>query len=211
LRDAPLLGAALFDLAVPAAMETKIRIGVVAKEFLSDCDPVVSTAFTLWQEHLRGLGAELIPIDSSFWEEAMAFYAPIQASEAAAIHTPATRGDFSPFERSIGERLAWGASIQNAEIEQYRQRHAAFREKTGALLRNHDFLIVPCAPVSRLIAGADHGDTRKAILRYTTPFSLAGVPVVTLPAKDGAGVQLAAARGADARLLAYAAKLGRSD
>ncbi|MGC1576449.1 MAG: amidase family protein, partial [Beijerinckiaceae bacterium] len=137
LRDAPLLGAALFDLAVPAAMETKVRIGVVAKEFLSDCDPVVSTAFTLWQEHLRGLGAELIPIESSFWEEAMAFYAPIQASEAAAIHTPATRGDFSPFERSIGERLAWGASIQNAEIEQYRQRHAAFREKTDALLRNH--------------------------------------------------------------------------
>jgi hypothetical protein len=34
---------------------------------------------------------------------------------------------------------------------------------------------------------------------------------VTLPAKDGAGVQLAAARGADARLLSYAAKLGRSD
>jgi len=211
LRDAPLLGAALFDLAVPAGVETKVRIGVVAKEFLSDCDPVVGTAFTLWQEHLHELGAELIPIESSFWEEAMTIYAPIQASEAAAIHAPATGGDFSPFERSIAERLAWGASIPNAEIEQYRERRATFREKIDALLRNHDFLIVPCAPVSRLITGAGHGDTRKAILRYTTPFSLAGVPVVTLPAKDGAGVQLAAARGADARLLSYAANLGRSD
>jgi Asp-tRNA(Asn)/Glu-tRNA(Gln) amidotransferase A subunit family amidase len=45
-------------------------------------------------------------------------------------------------------------------------------------------------------------------LRYTTPASLAGVPVLTVPAAHGAGVQLMAARGADARLLAYAAHLG---
>jgi Asp-tRNA(Asn)/Glu-tRNA(Gln) amidotransferase A subunit family amidase len=62
--------------------------------------------------------------------------------------------------------------------------------------------------VSRLLAGADHTDTRRAILRHTTPQSLAGVPVVTLPAAGGAGVQLIAARGADAKLLAYAASLG---
>ena len=37
------------------------------------------------------------------------------------------------------------------------------------------------------------------------------LPSVVFTAKDGAGVQLAAARGADARLLSYAAKLGRSD
>ena len=46
------------------------------------------------------------------------------------------------------------------------------------------------------------------MLRYTVPESLAGVPVVTLPTDTGAGVQLIAARGADARLLAYAAELG---
>jgi Asp-tRNA(Asn)/Glu-tRNA(Gln) amidotransferase A subunit family amidase len=45
------------------------------------------------------------------------------------------------------------------------------------------------------------------ILRYTTPASLAGTPAVTLPAPGG-GVQLIAARGGDARLLAFAAALG---
>jgi Asp-tRNA(Asn)/Glu-tRNA(Gln) amidotransferase A subunit family amidase len=38
--------------------------------------------------------------------------------------------------------------------------------------------------------------------------SLAGTPVITLPSSTGAGVQLIAARGADARLLAHAAALG---
>jgi Asp-tRNA(Asn)/Glu-tRNA(Gln) amidotransferase A subunit family amidase len=58
-----------------------------------------------------------------------------------------------------------------------------------------------------LLAGADHSQTRRAILRYTLPMSLANTPVVTVPEQDGAGVQLVAARGADARLLAFAAQL----
>lgn len=208
LRDAPLLGTALFGLDVPATAETKVRIGVVAQEFLHDCAPEVVSAFSQWQERLREQGATLVPIESSFWEQAMAIYAPIQASEAAAIHIATTNGDFSHFEPTIAERLLWGASLRPAEILQLHKHHAAFRENTDALLRGHDFLIVPCGPVARLAAGADHTDTRKAILRYTTPFSLAGVPVVTLPTPGGAGIQLAAARGADAHVLAYAAQLG---
>jgi Asp-tRNA(Asn)/Glu-tRNA(Gln) amidotransferase A subunit family amidase len=208
LRDAPLFAAALFDLDVPATVETTVRIGVVGREFLNDCEPVVNDCFARWQECLRALGAELVPVDSSFWEQAMEIYASIQASEAAAIHMAATGGDFSPFERTIAERLAWGASIPAAEIRQFRERHGVFREKMDILLRQHEFLIVPCAPVARLLAGADHSNSRKAILRYTTPFSLAGNPVVTLAGEGGAGVQLAAARGGDAKLLAYAARLG---
>ena len=76
------------------------------------------------------------------------------------------------------------------------------------LLREYDFVMAPCAPVCRLAAGADQSGSRRMILRYTTPMSLAGVPVMALPGEGGAGVQLVAARGADARLLAYGAGLG---
>jgi Asp-tRNA(Asn)/Glu-tRNA(Gln) amidotransferase A subunit family amidase len=75
------------------------------------------------------------------------------------------------------------------------------------LLEQHDFLMLPCAPMTTLPLGADHSATRLKILRYTTPISLAGTPAVTLAAKGG-GVQLVAARGSDARLLAFAASLG---
>jgi aspartyl-tRNA(Asn)/glutamyl-tRNA(Gln) amidotransferase subunit A len=209
LRDAPLLAEELFGLQAPAkAAKAKVRIGCVAAEFLQDCDPTVLDGFAKWQQRLRERGAEIVPFDSAFWEEAMAIYAPIQAHEAAVIHTASTGGDFSHFEKSIAQRLAWGASISAAELDQFRARHVAFRDRMDALLHEHDFLIAPCAPVCRLVAGADHTNTRRAILRHTTPESLAGVPVVTLPAEGGAGVQLVAARGADVRLLAYAAVLG---
>jgi Asp-tRNA(Asn)/Glu-tRNA(Gln) amidotransferase A subunit family amidase len=70
-----------------------------------------------------------------------------------------------------------------------------------------DLLLMPASPVARLAAGADHSLTRSRILRYTTPISLAGVPVVTLPCAAG-GMQLAAARGCDESLVELAARLG---
>lgn len=211
LRDAPLLADALFDLRVPQEPQMKVRIGSVHQDFLHDCDAEVLSGFTKWKNEMAGRGAEISPIDSQFWEGAIDIFAPIQAHEAAAIHTANTGGDFSHFEKSIAERLVWGASIPSAEIEALRLRHAKFRERTDALLRGYDFLIAPCAPVHQLIAGADHSNTRRMMLRYTVPMSLAGAPVVTLPTATGAGVQLIAARGADARLLAYAANLGESN
>ena len=76
-----------------------------------------------------------------------------------------------------------------------------------ALFHSFDFLIMPCSPISKLEAGKDHTQTRPKILRYTTPLSLAGTPIITMPFPDGAGMQVAAARGEDVRLLAYAAAL----
>jgi Asp-tRNA(Asn)/Glu-tRNA(Gln) amidotransferase A subunit family amidase len=208
LRDAPLLAEALFGLSVPHTADTKVRIGHVPDDFLHDCEPAVLAGFAHWRAKLERSGAQIVSVDTAFWEDAMSIFAPIQAHEAAAIHAVKTGGDFSHFEKSIAARLAWGASIPADEIKRLRRLHATFRDRVDALLREHHFLIAPCAPVAQLVAGADHSQTRGTILRHTAPLSLPGVPVVTLPAAGGAGVQLVAARGDDARLLAYAAQLG---
>ena len=71
----------------------------------------------------------------------------------------------------------------------------------------HELILLPCSPVEQLTAGADHSQTRMRLLRYTTPFSLTGVPAVAIPCAHG-GVQLAAPIGADESLLALAAELG---
>lgn len=208
LRDAPFLAEALFDIHVPSMPQMRVRIGSVQSNFMHDCTATVLDAFADWQNKMRARGAEIVPMDTNFWEEAMDIIAPIQAHEAAAIHSAATNGDFSHFEKTIANRLAWGASIPAPEIEILRNRHAKFRERMDVLLREHDFLIAPCAPHHELLAGADHSQARRIMMRYTLPMSLAGVPVITLPTQTGAGVQLIATRGADARLLAYAAELG---
>ena len=219
LRDAPLLAAGLFGLHVPRESKFRVTIGAISTEFLHDCDANIRNAFASCQQLLRASGADVQSFDAAYWEDAFSIYAPIQASEASAIHAHATGGNysgipappgcetFSHLPKAIAERLAWGASLSSEEVQQQRQRHVEFRNRVDELFKSFDFLMMPCSPISKLAANKDHSQTRPTILRYTTPLSLAGTPVVTLPFPNGAGMQLAAPRGQDSRLLAYAAAL----
>ena len=207
LRDAPLLAEALFGLRAPDMTETRFRIGCVRDDFLHDCDAQVLAGFADWKRRLSDCGATIIPVDTGYWEEALEIYSPITAYEAAVIHSANAGGDFSRFPAAIAERLAWGASIPPAEIEQFRVRHARFRDRADAQLREFDFFLAPCAALHELATGADHTESRRVILRYTTPMSLVGAPVVTLPTTTGAGVQLIAPRNSDGWLLGYARAL----
>ncbi len=100
-------------------------------------------------------------------------------------------------------------------MDALRARRQRFLAVIEDLFDRFDLLMLPVAPVSRLRAGADHRSVRPAILRYTTPFSLAGLPVVALPGERlnaplGTGIQLAAASGRDALLLAFCNVLSRT-
>lgn len=204
LRDAPLLAHALLDLpAVPPASRPA-RIGVLTGAVVEDCDDVVRGSLEEWQQQILRSGAELQPMQADFWFDAWDIYAPIQAHEAAQIHS----GFYDKFEPAIAERLAWGASIDDVEIRALRLRLAAYDERMKAAFSEIDFLLAPATPVSRLDAGADHTSSRARILRHTTPASLAGLPAVVLPSR-GCGVQLLAAHRRDRALLQYAARLGQ--
>ena len=208
LIDGPLLGHALFDLPIAAAPAIdQLRIAIPNESFLHDCDADVLAILHLWQARFQARHATLTTFDAAFWADAMAIFAPIQASEAAALH----QGHFHHFEPAITERLTWGASISSAELASLRQRLDSFRASTNALFQSFDYLLLPCAPMSALIAGADHATTRARILRYTSPISLAGLPVVTLPSADrqnpAGGLQLVGPLGSDAALLALSASL----
>jgi aspartyl-tRNA(Asn)/glutamyl-tRNA(Gln) amidotransferase subunit A len=205
LQDGPLLAEGLFGLKPTEKTGPRVRVGAISGSFLRDCEENVREAFEECKSRLAAAGAEINPFEADYWDEGMSIYAPIQASEAAAIHTPNTGGDFSCFPPPIGERLAWGRSLSGEEVRRQRERHAEFRERVDKFFQNYDFLLLPCSPLSRLEAGKDHSETRMKILRYTLPMSLAGTPVVTLPFAAGSGMQLVAPRGADAKLLAYAA------
>jgi aspartyl-tRNA(Asn)/glutamyl-tRNA(Gln) amidotransferase subunit A len=207
LRDAPALAAAIFDIA-PIPAPATMRIGYAGDDFTHDCGPEVLDAYEAWKQQLMQHGASLSPFDTAFWSDSLEIYSSIQASEASAIH----HGHYQNFEPTIAERLGWGHSITPAQLDVLRLRLDRFRSQMSALFRRFDLLIVPCAPVSKLFAGHDHSQARKAILRYTTPASLAGLPAIALPgehvgASRGTGVQLLAAPMQDASLLAFASTL----
>jgi aspartyl-tRNA(Asn)/glutamyl-tRNA(Gln) amidotransferase subunit A len=202
LRDAPLLAAALFDLPEGRPEREDLRIGVLSGDLLDDCDASVRQTMQEWEERLRRLATVTTMDVPAFWFGAWDIYAPIQAAEAAAIHA----GNFRHFEPTVAARLEWGASLSEQEVRDCRQRHAEYREKLRPVFAEFDFILAPVTPVSRLLAGADHTESRARILRHTTQASLGGLPAVVLP--GACGVQLMAEQYDDRRLLRLAAKLG---
>jgi len=207
LEDGPLLGS-IFGQTDAAGLERPKTFAVIADSFLEDCDPTVVASLRCCIGELEALGLTPTTVSVDWWSDSREIFAPIQASEAARYH----RGHFAHFEPSIRERLEWGASLSFDAVAALRLRHAAFRDRMDALLAQHQLLLMPAAPVTKLAAGADHSQTRARLLRYTTPVSLAGMPAVTIPFLDqgrpAGGMQLVAAREDDARLLAIAAQLG---
>jgi aspartyl-tRNA(Asn)/glutamyl-tRNA(Gln) amidotransferase subunit A len=179
------------------------KFAAVSESFLDDCEPEIVNSFRAFIRELEALGLEGRRIGPEWWAESKEIFLPIQAWEAARVHAD----HFEHFEPSIRERLEMGARIAPAEISALRQRHSDFRSRMDDLFAANELLVLPCAPVAKLTAGEDHSQTRSRLLRYTTPFSLAGVPVVSVPCKPG-GMQLAAGRGCDERLLQLASQIG---
>jgi aspartyl-tRNA(Asn)/glutamyl-tRNA(Gln) amidotransferase subunit A len=207
LEDAPLLSEIFAPeesaLGQPALGQPFARFGLIDESFLHDCEPEIVEALHAAAYELEMLGLRKSEFNPEWWAGAFEVFAPIQAWEAARIHA----GHFDQFQPAIRERLEWGARITNSELAALRERHAAFNARMDDLFSAHELLLLPATPAARLPAGADHSQTRARLLRYTTAFSLAGVPVVTIPCAAG-GVQLAASRGSDERLLQLAARLG---
>ena len=206
LEDAPLLAAPCAPAgsdSYAASLPALKQFATVPDTFLHDCEPEIIANFQTTTRELEALGLTARTIDPEWWSESREIFAPIQAWEAARLHA----GHFDHFETAIRERLELGARITFAEIAVLRRRHADFNARMDELFAAHQLLMLPCAPVARLAAGADHSQTRTRLLRYTTPFSLAGVPALTIPCAPG-GMQLAAQRGWDEPLLKLAARLG---
>jgi len=202
LEDASLLSAPFAASAV-AQTARYTRFAFVADSFLHDCEPAVAESMRSAVRELEALGLEGYAIDPEWWQGCIEIFAPIQAWEASRLHA----GNYERFQAPIRERLEWGAQIAAKEIAELRKRLDAFRAQMDDLFAAHELLLMPCAPVARLAAGADHSRTRARLLRYTVPVSLAGAPAVAIPCAAG-GMQLAAARDQDESLLALAARLG---
>ena len=206
LRDGPILAHALFNLPLaPAPDLTTLRIALPSRSFLHDCDPDVLRTMASWATLLERLGVTFAQFDATYWFDAVEIFTNIQAHEAAIIH----RGNFDHFEPAIAARMiaATPTTPEEQRYTTYQSRKHLFEQQTADLFTAADFLLLPCAPVSKLIANEDQSQTRTRILRYTAPISLAGLPAVTLPGVHG-GLQLAGPPNSDAILLALSAHLG---
>ena len=143
LEDAPLL-AETFSVSKRTAIRDYTNFAIVDDAFLHDCEPPIVESLRNTAEELRAFGMRETTVDVSWWRDALDIFAPIQAWEAARIHS----GHFDKIQPAIRERLEWGASITDSELSVLRERHDQFRVRLDAELSAHQLILLPASPVA---------------------------------------------------------------
>ncbi|SIQ30316.1 amidase [Rhizobium sp. RU35A] len=112
----------------------------------------------------------------------------------------------------VRKRLEGARNATDADMAEAENVRVRFTADIDALLERFDVLMTPALPLPppRLSEASDPAKVL-TLTRYLRPFNLSGHPALVLPARtvDGlpSGIQLVAAKGADARLIAIARRL----
>jgi aspartyl-tRNA(Asn)/glutamyl-tRNA(Gln) amidotransferase subunit A len=218
VADARLAHEVLSGAALPApATVAGLRLGVVR-------GPVARAVAARLEETVeRAVSAGLRPQEAALpGSDLQQVYGLVQGVEALAWHTstgrwPAHADEYGDDVRALLE-LCEGRTA--AELEQAAADRARLRSAFAALFEQVDVLLAPVAacgpsrtddPATGVLDGLP-GPLRAAVLPWTVPANLAGLPACAVPVgvdDDGlpVGLQVIGPPGADARVLDVAAAL----
>ena len=189
------------------------RLGVPAHWLRGRLHPQVREQFEATLAALRAAGAEIeevsVPLLSSAWPS----YTPLVRAEAAWVHRAALAAGGSGFSEAVLAPLSAGQKVGAAEYIAALAARAALAGQLAAVLSGIDALILPTSPVPAPLRGQAEvtveGGTlsvREAVLGQTLPFSFCGLPALSLPFAELAGLplglQLVGRADGDAALLA---------
>ncbi len=177
--------------------------------------------------YLNAQGVVLVDCPLPELPSAWICYSPIVRAEAATIHKAALAGEATGFSAAVLGPMRAGQKISAVEYLEAMQMRDRVRADLDAALKGIDALLLPTTAVAPPLRGQEevtviHGKTsvREAVLGQTLPFSLCGLPSLSVPsgftedtgrADEPAGLPLSLSLigsfNADAALLALGAWL----
>lgn len=216
LGDVEFVARALLGGAVDGARDDAMptRLGWMTGRLLEGCDPAVLGAFDSLRGRLTEAGLEVDAVASDGFENAVDVFAMLQAREAYAVHQVELARAPDSYSAPVRARLEWGGALGGADLVRAGVERARTVSHLDRLLEGGRVLLLPAAPMTRLVAGVDHSRTRREILKLTTPASLGVYPVLTIPdellgGRVRVGYQFIAERGGEWRLVELATRLAR--
>jgi aspartyl-tRNA(Asn)/glutamyl-tRNA(Gln) amidotransferase subunit A len=192
-----------------------IRIGVLADFLGDDVEPEVRGTVRRGAEVLSDLGANLAEIEMPDAAKAGEQANRLIRAEALSIHLEELDSAPERFGEDVRRRLELGREISGVEVARGVAAMRAWRVEMMDEFDHVDLILTPTTSEGApAIAGAEMIETTARLTRFTYPWSLAGLPAVSVPCGfDGAGMpvgmQLVAAPWRDDLLLSAAVAFQR--
>ncbi|TDE32705.1 amidase [Nonomuraea mesophila] len=196
-----------------------ITVGWIRPGDLATCDPRIEKA---GRDLLRSAGFSPGPVHGfPGWERDRALFelfTTLQGREAYEVHRHHLEADRELIDPEVLARLDQGGTVSAERYEAAREARGELSTIVAELLRTYDVLALPTVPIVAPPLGersvrVGHTDleVRSALLSLTSPWNMAGVPAISVPAGrcDGlpVAVQLVAAAGNEHLLFSAARTL----
>jgi amidase/aspartyl-tRNA(Asn)/glutamyl-tRNA(Gln) amidotransferase subunit A len=122
------------------------------------------------------------------WHGAVEAYTITVLSEAHHIHRDWLAPYREHYEPGIWQRFSVGGNYSPEQLAQAKQTMAKVREIFRHYFTSHDYLILPATPFPAIRKAEGTPEARQQLLTLTTPASLAGLPVLSLPVPLASGL-----------------------
>ena len=206
--------------AAHAAPGRAARFAVPARWLRGRLQPAVREHFERLTARLREAGAEVVEVATPRLPGASACYTTIVRAEAAWVHREALAGGGEGFSDLVLPALQAGLQLSAADYIGAMKQRDGVRAELDAILAGFDALLLPSTgalppPRGQTEVQLEDGpmSVRDAVLGQTLPFSMCGLPALSIPVGlvEGsygagtpalpAGLQLVGRFGDDAALL----------
>jgi aspartyl-tRNA(Asn)/glutamyl-tRNA(Gln) amidotransferase subunit A len=196
-------------LAGPVGAEAALRIGVCPDLHQRPLEPGIRVAY---EAAADTLGAATLEVPFPESERIYGAFATIQQAEAHAVHAKLFSAHPDAYGTDVRARLESAARVTLADYVEATSVREAVRGRFAAVFDAVDLLLTPISAVPPEPIGEGAQSFRDAVLPFTVPQDLAGLPAAAVPVgfdDQGlpVGVQLTGPAGSEGRVLAAAERL----
>jgi aspartyl-tRNA(Asn)/glutamyl-tRNA(Gln) amidotransferase subunit A len=205
----------------PTSLGRKPRFCVPDDWLSGRLDEGVRELFDVFLAKIAALvEVDSVPTPNLF--SAFTCYSPIVRAEGAHVHREVLNDAHAPgagFSDLVLPALQLGQKVTAQEYLEARQTRREVRNELDMLLHDYDVMLLPTSPIVAPLRGqtdvqVEGGmmSVREAVLGQTLPFSMCGLPAISVPMGllkgMPIGLQIVGARGKDTQVLAFAEWLG---
>lgn len=164
-----------------------LRIGVDTRWNHDDVDAPTRGMMDEVVRVMTELGAEIVEVHAPDAVDVQRNWFNLCGIEAAVVHEktyPSRKDEYGP---ALANLIETGRALRGTDYQKILLQRAAYTSRMRALMRQVDALLVPTTPIASPtvaqmhVSGQEYVDIWFAMMRYTAPLDMAGVPTITLP------------------------------
>ena len=183
------------------------RVGLLGGHFRTEPQPAVVALVTQAARVFEELGADVEEVELDGAAGTIERASEMLLADAAAFHQARLAERADGFGPDVRTRLRIGALVSGSQYALARQEQRRWQRQLSQTFERYDLLLAPtCGIPAPLIEESEGVETTRLLTRFTYPFSLAQLPVLSVPCgfTQGplpVGMQLIAPAWAEAAIL----------